>query len=65
MIKILLPLQKVFSRMILRVKPNDGSSTKVMDLMNLGGGGQDYTVFDYDGIHKPCDSCRFLSLIDE
>ena len=45
--------------MILRVKLNDGSSTKIIDLMNLGGGGQDYTIFDYDGIKKPCDSCGF------
>ena len=41
----------IFSRMVLRVKPNDGSSTQVIDLMKLGGGGQDYTIFDYDGIN--------------
>ena len=45
-----------FSRMSLQVQPNNGGPQQVINLMNLAGGGQDYTIFDFDGIKKPCDS---------
>ena len=48
--------EAMFSRMTLQVQPNNGGPQQVINLMNLAGGGQDYTIFDFDGIKKPCDS---------
>ena len=45
--------------MTLQVQPNNGGPQQVINLMNLAGGGQDYTIFDFDGIKKPCDSWWF------
>lgn len=46
--------EAVFSEMKVRV--NLGSTTRVINLMNLDGGGDDYLAFDYDTRKKPCGS---------
>lgn len=62
--------EAIFSAMRLKVTPSSGSSDMI-DLMNLDGGGQDYTTFDYDSILHPCNSgyfrktsCRFDVVYD-
>ena len=47
--------EAIFSAMKLKVMPTSGSSD-IVNLMNLDGGGQDYTIFDYDSILHPCNS---------
>lgn len=62
--------EAIFSAMRLKVTPTSGT-TDIVDLMNLDGGGQDYTTFDYDSILHPCNSgyfrktsCRFDVVYD-
>jgi len=62
--------EAIFSAMRLKVTTSNGSSD-IVDLMNLDGGGQDYTTFDYDSILHPCNSgyfrktsCRFDVVYD-
>jgi len=62
--------EAIFSAMQLKVTPSNGA-TDIINLMKLDGGGQDYTIFDYDGQLHPCNSgyfrkssCRFDTVYD-
>lgn len=62
--------EAIFSAMQLKVTPSNGA-TDIINLMKLDGGGQDYTIFDYDGQLHPCNSgyfrkssCRFDTVFD-
>jgi len=62
--------EAIFSAMQLKVTPSNGATDRI-NLMKLDGGGQDYTIFDYDSILHPCNSgyfrkssCRFDTVYD-
>lgn len=40
----------------LKLSINTGSTNRVIDLMNLEGGGDEFMAFDYDSRGEPCDS---------